>query len=381
MTLRGITIPELGGKNLRVILTGGGTGGHIYPALALGRYIRRRNPSTEILFIGAKGGLEEQIVPQAGFAMKTLSVKGFPRRLTPELLRSFSLLGSSITNALQIVGSYKPDFVIGTGGYAAAPIVIASIIKGKKVILHEQNVIPGMTNRFLAPLAYRVCLSFEGSTRFFLKRSNLVITGNPRASEVGFFEKSTARKMLEMDVDLPLVMAVGGSRGALNLNKSMVDFLIGSADNKRIQVLYITGTIYYEEIMAQLRAKGILTKYEGRLQVKPFQEEMPLSMAAADLIITRAGATTLAEITALGLPAIIIPSPNVVHNHQLINARELMDKGAAMVIEEKDLNGTILLEQIYTLLNNPGKMERIRKKSKEVAFPRAAENIYRLMLS
>lgn len=366
---------------MRIILTGGGTGGHIYPALAMGRYIKRKNPGAEILFVGAKGGLEEQIVPEAGFAMKTLHVKGIPRSLSPQLFRSFSLLGSSLAGALKIIDTFKPDFVIGTGGYAAAPIVIASILKGKKVLLHEQNVIPGMTNRFLAPWVYRVCLSFQSSARFFLKRSNLVTTGNPRASEVGLLEKSTAKKMLEMDANLSLVLAVGGSRGALKINQSMVDFLNKSAENKNIQILYITGTVYYEEMMARLKAQNILARYGGRLKVKPFQQEMPISMAAADLIITRAGATTLAEITALGLPAIIIPSPNVVHNHQLLNARELLEKGAAELIEEKDLSGEVLQDYVDKLLNSPGKLENMRKNSKKIAFSGAAENIYRQMLS
>lgn len=364
---------------MRVILTGGGTGGHIFPALALGRYIRGKNPGAEILFVGAKEGLEEHIVPQAGFALKTLQIKGFPRRLSPRLLHAFTLLGSSITSAAAIIEQFKPDFVIGTGGYAAAPIVIAAILKGKKVILHEQNVIPGMTNRFLAPLAYRVCLSFEGSRRYFLKRSNLVLTGNPRASEVGRFEKSTARKMMGMDPEQPLVLAVGGSRGALKLNQSMIDFLKQAAEDRLLQVLYITGAVYYEEIVTRLKSEGILARYGSRLRVKPFQEEMPLCMSAADLIITRAGATTLAEITALGLPAIIIPSPNVVHNHQFVNARELADKGAAMMIKEKDLNGEVLFEKARTLLTDSGKMEKIKKNCKKIAFPGAAESIYRLM--
>ena len=354
---------------MRLILTGGGTGGHIYPALALGRYIRRVNPGVDILFVGAKGGLEEQIVPQAGFAMKTLHVKGFPRRLSPQLLKTFSLLGSSLANALKVLEAFKPDFVVGTGGYAAAPIVIASILKGKKFILHEQNVIPGMTNRFLAPWAYRVCLSFPSSARYFLKTSNLVTTGNPRASEVGRFEKLTARKMLGIDANLPLVLAVGGSGGALKLNQSMVDFLGRAADNKNVQILYITGNVYYEEIMASLKTQNVLEKYGGRLTVKPFQPEMPLSMTAADLIITRAGATTLAEITALGLPAIIIPSPNVVQNHQLLNARELLEKGAAEMIEEKDLDGRVLQNYVDNLLNNPEKLENMRINSKKLLFP------------
>ena len=290
------------------------------------------------------------------------------------------MLCGSLRAAARIIKAYNPDFVVGTGGFAAAPIIIASILKRKKVFLHEQNVFPGLTNRILAPFAYRVCLSFEGSAGHFLRRSNLVTTGNPRASEVGCLEKSKAREILGLDPDLPLLLVVGGSRGAQKLNQSMIEFLINSAEKKEIQVMYITGDIYYNEIMTALQANDLLSKYNNRLHVTPFQPEMPLCMAAADLIITRAGATTLAEITALGLPAIIIPSPNVVHNHQLLNALELQQKGAAELIEEKDLHEETLQECVYALLGNHGRMSSLKENSKKIAYPEAAENIYRLMM-
>ena len=366
---------------MKVILTGGGTGGHIYPALALGRYIRSVDPDTEILFIGAKGGLEEQIIPPTGFAMETLHVKGIPRRLTPEVLRSFSLLFASLRKASRIIKQFNPDFVVGTGGFAAAPAIMAALLKRKKVFLHEQNVIPGVTNRLLAPFASRVCLSFEGAARYFIRRSNLVTTGNPRASETGRFEKSAAREILGLDPLMPLLLVVGGSRGAGKLNQCMIDFLGLPSVMERMQIIYVTGTVYFDEVTASLQKHGLPDKYRSRLNVTPFQEEMPLCMAAADLIITRAGATTLAEILAMGLPAIIIPSPNVVHNHQLLNARELQLKGAAEMIEEKDLSGKKLQEIVLALLNNPEKMTLLKENCKKLAYPNAAEQVYQLMLA
>lgn len=364
---------------MRLIFTGGGTGGHIYPALALARYIKKVNPKAEILFVGASGGMEEKLVPQSGFRLKTLPVKGLPRALNLRLLQAFYLAGKSSVLAGKIIAEFQPDFVIGTGGYAAAPIILAALTKRKKVIIHEQNVIPGVTNRLLAPWVYKVCLSFEASKKYFLKRSNLCITGNPRASEVGHLEKKTARKILNMDQDLPFLLAVGGSIGAARLNRSMVEFLLRASGNKNMQVLYITGERYYDEITKRLKDSKVFELYGGRLLVRPYQQEMPLALAAADLIVTRAGATTLAEITALGVPAIIIPSPNVVHNHQLINARELSRQGAAVTIEEENLNGKVLQEEIYSLLYDSSKLAQMQENSKKIGCPDAAENIFKLM--
>ena len=366
---------------MRILFTGGGTGGHIYPAMALARYIKNVSPGANILFVGAKGGMEEKIIPASGFCLKTLPVRGLPRRLNLPLFHALLMAGKSSVLAGKIIDGFRPDFVVGTGGYAAAPIILAALLKRKKVIIHEQNVIPGITNRFVAPYVYKVCLSFEASTEYFLKRSNLCITGNPRASEVGLVGKKTARKILNMDHDLPFLLAVGGSRGAARLNQSMADFLSISSGNKNIQVLYITGERYYDDVIAKLKDAKVFDSFNGRLQVRPYQQEMLLALAAADLVITRAGATTLAEITALGTPALIIPSPNVVHNHQLINARELSRQGAAITIEEGILNGKILLEEVNSLLQNPAKLKQMQEKCKKMGYPKAAESIYSLMLS
>jgi UDP-N-acetylglucosamine--N-acetylmuramyl-(pentapeptide) pyrophosphoryl-undecaprenol N-acetylglucosamine transferase len=365
---------------LKIILTGGGTGGHIYPALALARYIKKVNPLADILFVGAAGGMEEKIIPQSGFSLAVLPVKGLPRKINLNLLRSFYLLGKSSVHAAKIINEFKPDVIIGTGGFAAAPIILSAITKRKKVIIHEQNVIPGVTNRFLAPFVYKVCLSFEASRKYFQKHSNLCITGNPRASEVGRIEKRTARQILNMDENLPFLLAVGGSLGADRLNQCMADFLFMSSGNKKIQIQYITGERYFEEVVSRLKAGRVFEKYAGRLDVRPYQQEMSVSLAAADLVITRAGATTLAEVTALGVPAIIIPSPNVVHNHQFINAQELAGRGAAILIEEKDLDGQILQNEIYALMGDPSKLSSMEENSRGMGYTEAAENIYKLLL-
>ncbi|NMB35259.1 MAG: undecaprenyldiphospho-muramoylpentapeptide beta-N-acetylglucosaminyltransferase [Firmicutes bacterium] len=365
---------------MRIIFTGGGTGGHIYPALALARYIEKTDPGAELIFVGARGGMEEKIVPSSGFRLLTLPVRGLSRKLGFDWGKTFYLLGKSISRAQKILDEFQPDFVVGTGGFAAAPMILAALLRRKKILIHEQNVIPGVTNRLLAPFVSRVCLSFAASRRYFRRQANLYVTGNPRASEVGNVSKAAARRMLNMDANRPFLLVVSGSRGAAKINQNTVDFLIRAAGDKNMQVLYITGEIYFEEVLSRLRAAGIMQRYDGRLQVRPYQQEMALALAAADLMITRAGATTLAEITALGIPAIIVPSPNVVHNHQLINAQEMARLGAAVLIEEHNLTGQILQKNIFDLLANPDKLEQMKKKSIRLGHPQAAADIYRLML-
>jgi len=364
---------------VRVILTGGGTGGHIYPALALARYIRKVNSGAELLFVGAAGGMEEKLIPQSGFPLETLKVKGLSRKLNAGLLRTLFLMGKAIGEADKILNYFRPQFVVGMGGYAAAPLAAAAMRRRIKVIIHEQNVMPGLTNRMLAPWAYKVCISFESSRHHFMRRSNICLTGNPRASEMEGPAKETARRMLGMDPELPLLLAVGGSQGAAVLNWSMVDFLLLSAAQKSFQVLYITGNRYYDEIASRLKVLKITESYGGRLQIRSYEQDMPLAMAAADLMITRAGATTIAEITALGLPAVIVPSPNVVRNHQLINGMELSRHGAAVLLEEKNISGPVLWQEVYRLFNTPGQLAGMAEKSRILGHSGAAEQIYRLM--
>ncbi len=363
---------------MRLIISGGGTGGHIYPALALARYIDKNMPGAKILFVGAQGGMEEKIIPRSGYPLKTLPVKGFPRKLSPRLAESFFLLGRSSTRAWRIIEEFDPDYIIGTGGFAAAPVLLAAILRRRNTIIHEQNVVPGLTNRFLAPFVDKVCLSFETSRKYFVKKGNVYVTGNPRASEVGKIGKDSAREILNLEGDVPAVLAVGGSRGAENLNKAVVDFLIAAARNgsaKNLQVLYITGELYYREIYSLLKQEGVLNQFGSYLQLYPYFQQMPLAWASADIAISRAGATTLAEITAIGVPSIIVPSPNVTNDHQLINARELSKQGAAVVMEEKDINGGLLLAKISEMLNNPSLLEQMQENNRRLSFPRAAENI------
>jgi UDP-N-acetylglucosamine--N-acetylmuramyl-(pentapeptide) pyrophosphoryl-undecaprenol N-acetylglucosamine transferase len=239
---------------MRIIITGGGTGGHIYPALALARHIRQVNPGAELLFVGASGGMEETLIPQAGFELETLPVRGIPRKLNTRLLQVFYLMGKSTRQAGKILEKFKPAFVIGTGGYAAAPLAVAALRRRIKVLIHEQNVLPGRTNRLLAPFAYKVCLSFEASRRHFIRRNNLITYGQSPRFRSGGSGREKARSILNMDPDLPFLLAAGGSQGAHVLNQSMMDFLFLSSAHKNFQVLYVTGERYYEEVISRTKA-------------------------------------------------------------------------------------------------------------------------------
>ncbi len=357
---------------MRMIITGGGTGGHIYPALALARHVRAHNPSAELLFVGSEEGLEKKIVPAAGFEMETIPARGFGgslRRLGP-----FSRdLWRGMRRARRLIASFKPDLVFGTGGYVAAPVILAALLAGRPAALHEQNALPGLANRMLAPLVRLVCLSFEESRSAFPRRSRTVFTGNPRASEVVAVDRAAAQEQLKLDPSRQTILVYSGSRGALRINEVIVDYLKAGWLPSRVQLIYVTGEIYYQRVKEEL---GLLPQ---RVRLYPYLEEMPAALAAADLVITRAGATTLAEITALGLPAILVPSPNVANNHQYFNARLLERAGAALLIEEKDFNRYRLRRELDRLRAEPALLERMARSGAKLAVPDAVARLYRCL--
>lgn len=357
---------------MRMIITGGGTGGHIYPALALARHIRACEPSAELLFVGSAEGLEKRIIPSAGFDLKTIPARGFGgslRRLGP-----FSRdLWRGLARARRIIADFKPDVVFGTGGYVSAPVILAALLARRPAAVHEQNALPGLANRTMAPLVQRVCLSFEESRGAFPRRSKTIFTGNPRASEVVAADRAAARKQLKIDPAFRTILIYGGSRGALKINEIIVDFLNAGWLPPQTQLLYITGEIYYQQVKEQL---ALLPQ---NVRLFPYLDEMPAALAAADLVITRSGATTLAEITVLGLPAILIPSPNVVNNHQYYNARLLEKAGAARLVEEKDFNRYRLRRELERFKAEPALLEQMGRAGAGLAVPDAAARIYRCL--
>lgn len=357
---------------MKYLLTGGGTGGHIYPAVAIADEIKRNDPDAEILFVGTKNGLESELVPKSGYELKTIRVKGFKRKISIDIFKTINTAFKGLFDARLIINDFKPDIVIGTGGYVCGPVVMMAILKGVPTIIHEQNAFPGITNRILSGFVNKVAVAFEDSKKYFPCKRKIVVTGNPIRTEVLSDNKTASLKKLSFKDNIPLVVSVGGSRGAEKINESMVDFIKYIDEN--IQVLIITGSKQYDAVLKKIN--NINADIKKNVKVIPYCYNMKDVYAAADLIICRAGAITLAELTATGTPSILIPSPNVTHNHQEYNAKVLVNNKAAEMIIEKDLTGKLLFEKVNNLLKNPIMLEKMKSNAKKMAKIDAVKIIY-----
>lgn len=357
---------------MKILIGGGGTGGHVYPALALARYALAEDPGTEVLFVGSAGGLESKIVPSAGFSLITIPARGFQRNFGQLALVIRDLIYGLI-RAGKIIKEFRPNVVLGTGGYVAAPLVISALLKRYPVVIHEQNALPGLVNRWLAPFVKRVCLSFEETEKRMPRFSRLVYTGNPRASEVITLNRVDGCRHFNLDPEQTNILVYGGSRGALRLNEVVTAYLKENNLPPGVNLIYVTGEIYYQAVSEELG------KLSARIRLFPYLDQMPAALSAADLAITRSGATTLAEITALGIPAILVPSPNVVNNHQYFNARLLADAGAAILINEKDFDQVRLRREISRLIDEPELLAAMSRRSRKMGVPDAAAKVYQCL--
>ncbi|EEG77626.1 undecaprenyldiphospho-muramoylpentapeptide beta-N-acetylglucosaminyltransferase [Dethiobacter alkaliphilus] len=360
---------------MRVLFTGGGTGGHIYPALALARYLSG-HAGAEILFVGTAHGMESEIVPAAGFPLEKIAVVGLQRRLSLQTGRALYLAASSVGAAKRIIKNFRPDVVVGTGGYVAGPVVLAARMSGIPTVIHEQNAIPGLTNVLLSRFATRVCLSFAGSESYFPRPERTVLTGNPRATEAVTASGAEADDVALLP-DVPVLLCVGGSHGALKLNEAF------SASVKQVlagcdaQIVYVTGRRYFPEIEEKLQS--VAKSYPDRLHLLPYHPALPALMGKTNLMVSRAGATTLAEITALGVPSVLVPSPNVTNNHQEHNARALSDNGAAVLLRESELSEPNLTELLITLLTKKEKLAQMQDACRSLGVVDAAERMSKVI--
>lgn len=360
---------------MKYLLAGGGTGGHIYPAIAIANEILKNEPDAKILFVGTKNGLESELVPRSGFELKIITVQGFKRKISFDTLRTVKKAIIGLRDANRILNDFKPDVVIGTGGYVCGPVVMMAALKRIPTIIHEQNAYPGMTNRILSRFAKIVAVSYDDSIKYFYDKSKIVVTGNPIRSELLEGDKFQSIKRLGFSPDTPLVVSVGGSRGAEKINLSMLE-LAKRKDNK-FQLLIITGSKQYDNVVEQTKLKNV--DIDDNMKIIPYCHNMSDVYAAADIIVCRAGAITLAELTARGVPSILIPSPYVTNNHQEYNARALEKSGAAFVILEKDVSGDILYDKIMYLLNNPEMIDRMRHNAKKLSKINATSELYKLI--
>ncbi len=365
---------------MRVLLVGGGTAGHINPALAIADTIKAHRPDTEFLFVGAKGKMETRLVPAAGYPLQTVTVAGFQRRLTPKnVVRNIAAAYHAVTcgfEAAAILKAFRPDVAIGTGGYVCGPVLRQAAKRGIPVILHESNALPGVTVKLLARQAAAVLLPTEAAKQHLPDGVNVIVTGNPLRRGFEAPDKAAARRALGVD-ERPLVLSFGGSLGARRLNEAMAGVLReNAAAGSPLQLVVGTGKGQnYEHTLALLKEYGVSP--DGvHLRVLDYIEDMPRYMAAADVVVSRCGAMTLAELPALAKPAILVPSPYVAENHQYFNAMALVERGAARCIEEKDLTDARLWDTIKEITASPEALAQMGAAAAAAAIPDANRRIW-----
>ncbi|MDP4096934.1 undecaprenyldiphospho-muramoylpentapeptide beta-N-acetylglucosaminyltransferase [Paenibacillus sp. P96] len=356
---------------MRVVLSGGGTGGHIYPAVAVARQCESEDPDAAFLYIGGKRGLESKLVPQEKLPFESIDITGFRRSLSFENVKTIMRFLQGVRTSKALLKKFKPDVVVGTGGYVCGPVVYAASRLGIPTIIHEQNAIPGLTNSFLSRYADTVAVSFEGSESAFPKARNVVYTGNPRATTVRRADRSRGFASLGLPEDSSIVLVVGGSRGAKAINQAMIEMAPQLSSLPGVHFVYVTGESYFDSTVDEIRSR--VGPLPDRLHVLPYVHNMPEVLACTSLIVNRAGASFLAEITSLGIPSILIPSPNVTNNHQEANARTLEQAGAAVMILEKNLSGQNLFGSIAHIMNDIGVRENMSAASTGLGKPDSAE--------
>lgn len=370
---------------MKVLLTGGGTGGHIYPALAIARRMKSLNEDVEILYVGTTRGLESKYVPEAGFEFAAIEMEGFKRDFNWESLkynfRSIYLFLSSVRKSKKIIKDFKPDVVLGTGGYVSAPVCFAASLMNIPTIIHEQNSVLGLTNKFLVHFVDKICICFDDIYDQLSKHAEKIeYTGNPRAQEVVSWKNDTEQTnpLLEkLDPNKKTVLIVGGSRGARRINESFIEagHLFNEVD---YQVIFVTGEVHYDEVVNQL--KRVEARQKENVKIVPYISDMIQVLNQVDLMVSRSGATTIAEITALGIPSVLIPSPYVTANHQMKNASSLVKNGAAELIEEENLTGYQLFHQVDRLMKDNELLKIMSVSAKELGRPDAADRVIQVMM-
>ncbi|MDQ7815399.1 MAG: undecaprenyldiphospho-muramoylpentapeptide beta-N-acetylglucosaminyltransferase [Melioribacteraceae bacterium] len=348
----------------RFLFAGGGTGGHLYPALAVAQQIKVLKPEAEILFVGTKKKIEARVVPQYGFDFKSIWISGFSRKLTLSNLLFPLKVVVSMIQSLLLVMKFKPRVAIGSGAYVSGPAIWAASVLGSKIILLEQNSYPGITNRMLEKKAEEIHITFEESKKFFRNQNKLKLTGNPVRMNLALIDKIEALKNYRLDSKKKTVLVIGGSGGSKNINEAVsnsVSELL--ADN--IQLIWQTGQTYFDNYR----------KFENEsVRVFPFIDDMTAAFSACDLLIARAGATTITEVSYLKIPVIFVPSSHVAANHQYKNAKAISDASAGILIEDKNLNST-LADSIKKIINDEKKLEQLRRNIAAFAKPEAARII------
>ncbi len=362
---------------MRVLFAGGGTGGHINPAISIADYARLRDKELEALFIGTRKGLETRLVPRAGYDIKYIEVEGFDRRHLLKNVAVIKKLLKAQSDCRRIIREFRPDCVICTGGYVSGPVTMAAAKEKVPALIHEQNVYPGLTVKGSEKYVRYSALSFDETINYMKEKEKCVVTGNPIRPEILGADKGTARKKL--GIEEPFLLIFGGSLGADRINDTVIE-LLPRIKRENIRLLFGTGERNFEKISAAAKEKGI-TAADKNIEIVSYINNMAEVMAAADVVVSRSGAITVSELAALGTPSILIPSPNVVRNHQEQNARAIEKSGGAEVITEAELTADLLFRKIKALIGDEARRASMSGNLRKIAKTNALEKIYQLMLN
>ena len=363
---------------MKVIISGGGTGGHIYPALAIVQGLKQRLPEVEILYVGSESGMESTIVPREGLNYKSVNVSGIDRSSMLKASQSLVKFPRSFFQAWDILKNFQPDIVVGTGGYASFPIVLAGTFFACKTVIHEQNAVLGLANRNLAKRVNYTLLTFAEAAQG-LEPNKTRLTGLPVRQEFLAVNRQEALTRLNLRPDKFTLLAFGGSRGALSINRAMLEVVERYQDDD-LQLIWVTGEANYEEFLSDIKKKLKPGSKKINLHLYPYLDDMPNALAAANLAVCRAGASTLCELAIMGLPAILIPYPYAAENHQEKNARALVEKNSADIIIDEFLDGDTLYKRIAKLRSNHEKLADMSRNILKEARPNALRDIVEIIL-
>jgi UDP-N-acetylglucosamine--N-acetylmuramyl-(pentapeptide) pyrophosphoryl-undecaprenol N-acetylglucosamine transferase len=356
----------------KILVAGGGTGGHLFPALAIADEIKKLRPEAEFLFVGTKGKIEARVVPQRGYPFRTIWISGFHRRLTIDNLLFPLKVVVSLVQSLLVIQRFKPDVVIGTGGYVCGPILLVASWLRIPTVVHESNSYPGATTRMLAQRTTRLFIAFEATKRWLHRLDNVELVGTPTRDSLESISRDEGRKFFALAPEKKTVLVFGGSLGAASINSAVMeslDVLLAAG----VQIIWQTGQTEYQKVSQALGGKSVGW-------IGPFLDQMEYAFAAAEVVVCRAGATTLAELTRIGKPAILVPYPHAAADHQTHNARSLTDAGAALMIADKDVSEK-LQSVVLDLVHDESRLDQMSKASLKLGRPEAGRDIAEKILA
>lgn len=362
---------------MRVLITGGGTGGHINPALAIAQKVKTQDSSNVILYVGTKTGMESELVPKEGFEFKYVTAKYLQRKISLENIKTIFASLKGVMEASKIIKEFKPDIVVGTGGYVCGPVVLSAALKRIPTMIHEQNVFPGITNKMLSKVVDSIAISFSEAEKYFPNnvKHKLFLVGNPVRKDILTASRKTSRLDYKLKINDIFIYSFGGSGGQVSLNNAIIEVIKKYNGIDNIKILHVTGKRLYENFMKQIENLNI----KDNIEIIDYMFDAPTALSASDIVIGSAGAITIAEITAIGVPSILIPKTYTAENHQEYNARALEKKGAAKVILEKDLSGEKLISEIEEIMSNKITLKTMALNSKKLGNLDVENKIYEAM--